>query len=197
MSPATAAQRVVRAFTLAAGWGLVALSFLIVVEVLGRKFFSFSVQGADELGGYALAFATSIGFSHALVDRAHIRIDLLQKRLPAPAQALLNAAAFLLLMGFAGLLAWRAVAVFLESIRLNAHAQTPLGTPLAVPQAVWAAGILVFAGLAVGAVIGVLGHIARGRFDAAARDYASASEQSEIDAEIAAARERTDSGGHA
>ena len=65
----------------AAGWTLLALAILVTFETIVRKFFGFSIQGADEIGGYVLAISSSIGFCYALVMRAHIRIDLLLSRL--------------------------------------------------------------------------------------------------------------------
>ncbi len=41
----------------------VALSVVVTVETLVRKIFNFSLQGADELGGYALAFGATIAFT--------------------------------------------------------------------------------------------------------------------------------------
>ena len=37
------------------GYIMLALAAVVTVETLGRKLFNFSLQGADELGGYALA----------------------------------------------------------------------------------------------------------------------------------------------
>src|SRR3546814_2022259 len=64
------------------GYMMLALSIVVTVETIGRKLFDFSLQGADELGGYALAVGSSIGFSAALIERAHIRVDLFHGLLP-------------------------------------------------------------------------------------------------------------------
>ena len=50
----------------------VALSLVVAVETLVRKVFNFSLQGADELGGYALAFGATIAFSLALMGKSHM-----------------------------------------------------------------------------------------------------------------------------
>src|SRR3546814_4708567 len=72
------------------GYMMLALSIVVTVETIGRKLFDFSLQGADELGGYALAVGSSIGFSAALIERAHIRVDLFHGLLPRPLRILLN-----------------------------------------------------------------------------------------------------------
>jgi hypothetical protein len=46
-----------------------------------------SLQGADELGGYALAVGSTIAFSLALMGRNHIRVDVFHERCRAPAGA--------------------------------------------------------------------------------------------------------------
>ncbi|WP_172720988.1 TRAP transporter small permease subunit [Pseudooceanicola lipolyticus] len=128
-----------------AGWGLVLLSVLIGVEVVARKLLGFSIQGADEIGGYTLAAVSSIGFIVALVNRAHVRIDLAVKRLPLGAQAWLNILALGTFGLMAGIFAWRALAVVQESLAMGAHAPTPLQTPLVLPQALWAAAYVTLA----------------------------------------------------
>ena len=70
-------ERVVGILSAVFGWMFLALSVLVAAETLSRKLFNFSFQGADELGGYALAVGSSLAFTVALVERAHIRIDLL------------------------------------------------------------------------------------------------------------------------
>ncbi len=56
---------------------------MVAVETVVRKVFNFSLQGADELGGYALAVGATIAFSLALLGRTHIRVDVFHDRLPA------------------------------------------------------------------------------------------------------------------
>ncbi len=70
---------------LAAGWWLIVLSAFTCVEMVARKFFRFSLQGVDEVGGYTLAVISALGFSYTLITRGHTRIDFLLTRLPAGA----------------------------------------------------------------------------------------------------------------
>ena len=48
---------------------------LVTVETIVRKLFNVSLQGVDELGGYALAIGSTISFSLAVLGRNHIRVD--------------------------------------------------------------------------------------------------------------------------
>lgn len=131
------------------GYLFLALAFLVTTETLLRKLFNVSMQGADELGGYALAVGSSLAFSVALVERSHIRIDLLHQYLPGPLQALLNWLAVVSIAAFGGLLAWVGYGIISETLVFGSTAPTPWATPLIYPQGLWYATLLVFALLAV------------------------------------------------
>jgi TRAP-type C4-dicarboxylate transport system permease small subunit len=131
-------------FATITGYILLALAVLVTVETLGRKLFNFSLQGVDELGGYALAVGSALAFTTALVERAHIRIELFHLRLPLPLQIALNWLSVTLLAAFGGLLAWVCFTILWDSFEYNSTAPTPWATPLVYPQSLWYAGILLF-----------------------------------------------------
>ena len=127
------------------GYILLALAVLVAAETLGRKLFSFSLQGVDELGGYALAVGSSLAFTTALIERAHIRIELFHVKLPTPLQMALNWSAVTSIAAFGGLLAWVCFTILRDSLDYNSTAATPWATPLIYPQSLWYAGIVIFA----------------------------------------------------
>ncbi|MFM1991061.1 MAG: TRAP-type transport system, small permease component [Pseudomonadota bacterium] len=135
----------VRLFTLASGWWLIALSVATCVEMVVRKLFGFSLQGVDEVGAYTLAVISALGFPYALLMRGHTRVDFLLSRLPAWLQATLNTLAMVSLAAVAVFAAWRAWAVLAESIEFDSHSTSPLQTPLWLPQSLWFCGWLLFA----------------------------------------------------
>ena len=138
------ASRVVNGIVLLAGWALLALSVAIALEILLRKFLNMSLQGVDEIGGYVLALASTVGFTYAMAMHRHICVDLLVKRLSARGRLLAASLAHLLLATFAGTLAWRAALVLRDSWDLKAIAPTPLKTPLMIPQSVWCLALVIF-----------------------------------------------------
>lgn len=140
-----------RAFAILGGWWLLALSFLTVFEILARKFFGFSLQGVDEIGAYTLAIFSTFAFAWALVTKAHTRVDFMIGKLPEWPRAVLNAAAYVLLAAFAIYAAWRGWHVLEESLEFQARANSPLQTPLWIPQSAWLAGLAMFA-IAAGAM---------------------------------------------
>jgi TRAP-type C4-dicarboxylate transport system permease small subunit len=132
-----------------AGAALVLLAIFVCVDIVARRFFGFSLQGSDELGGYVLALVGAMGFAYVLAERAFTRIDLALVRFPLRLRAALNALAYVSLAGFALFMAWFALGEFRETLLFQTISTTPLQTPLWIPQSLWLAGIGLFAFAAV------------------------------------------------
>ena len=121
-----------------------AAAFMIAVDVLSRKLFDVPLGASSEVSGYVLAIGTSWALALALLDRAHVRIDSLYAVLPVRLCALLDMLALVSFMIFAGFTTWQGGKVLLNSIQVDAHSLTPLGTLLAIPQTLWVAGFVLF-----------------------------------------------------
>src|SRR5690606_14836588 len=106
--------------------------------------FGVSVGGADELSSYALAITCAWGFAYTLLGRAHIRIDALHERLGRPWQALLDVLGLVALGLLAGGLWYYGWTVLETTLRRGSIANTPLQTPLWIPQTLWYAGLCMF-----------------------------------------------------
>jgi TRAP-type C4-dicarboxylate transport system permease small subunit len=167
------------------GLVFVVLSFAVAIEVTLRKVLNVSLQGVDELGGYALAVGSALAFSLALVARAHIRIDIVHERLPRALRIPMNLVSVASLAATAAALcalAWFALA---DSISMNSTAQTPWATPLRWPQSVWFGALAVFAAVAIGSALRALGLALAGRGDAVDRDFGPRGTREELQEEIA------------
>lgn len=138
-----------RLLAIAGGWWLLLLSFATVGEILARKFMGRSFQGIDEVGGYTTAVFSALAFSWALVTKSHTRVDFLLGRMPGFLRAVLNAAAYASLAALAVFGAWRGWHVLEESLEFQSRANSPLGTPLWIPQSLWLAGMVAFAAACV------------------------------------------------
>jgi TRAP-type C4-dicarboxylate transport system permease small subunit len=132
------------AMGIVAGWGFVLCAFFIAAEVLARTFLRVSTGSTVEISGYMLAFGLSWGLAHALAQRGHVRIDILINRLPRPARVPLHLLSLTLLAAFVGFVAKGAWDLVDESLLFNATDISALRTPLAIPQGLWAAGLIVF-----------------------------------------------------
>lgn len=138
----------VRWMQIVMGWGLVALCVATTYEIIVRKLFGTSIQGLNEIGAYMLAISSTWGFSIALLQRAHSRVDFLFPRFPTPMQTALNLVAAVTLAALAIFSAWQGWSVLSDTLKWDAHAATPLQTPLWIPQSLWLAGLVIFAGIA-------------------------------------------------
>ncbi len=127
------------------GVALVGLSLFIALETVLRKLVAFSFEGADELGGYVLAVGACLSFVVALVDRAHIRIDVLHARLPARLQALSDWLAMLSMAALGLFLVWVSRDTIADTLSYGSTAPTPWATPLIWPQALWFGALCLFA----------------------------------------------------
>ena len=162
----------------------VALSVVVSVETLSRKLFNFSIQGADELGGYALAAGSVIAFSLALVGRNHIRVDVFHDHFSERGQAVLNLLAYVLLAIFAVLMAWVSLKVVTDTLAYRSTAPTPWQTPLIWPQSIWYAGLLVFAIVTVAAALRAAWLFATGRIDRLNHQFPPKSAKEEVKEEL-------------
>lgn len=132
-------------FALLSGAAIAVLAAAIVVDVLARRLFDFSLQGTDEYGGYVLAMIASLGLSQALLQRGHTRVDILVPLLGPRLQAAVNLIALATLLVYALFIAGYAFATWQETIEFDSRANSPLQTPLWAPQMIWVIGTWTFA----------------------------------------------------
>jgi len=137
----------VRWMQIACGWALMAICFATLYDIVARRLFGHSVQGVTELGAYLLAIVSAFGFSSALLQKAHSRVDFLFPRMPPFMVSVLNLAAAVLLFGLAAISVWQGWHVLDESLLFDSRASTPLQTPMWIPQGLWFIGLAVFAGV--------------------------------------------------
>ncbi len=127
------------------GGGMILIcSLLIVLEVFLRKLANYSIHGIDEYAGYALSISVAISLPYTLLKRAHIRVDAFYNILSNRLSSILDWLAIFSLAGFSIFLAYSSYDVFSSSLRFEATSNTPLSTPLWMPQLLWFIGFLVF-----------------------------------------------------
>lgn len=138
-------ERIAVLLALLAGAAVTLLAILIALDIIGRDFFGFSIQGTDELGGYVLAFVGSLGMALTLLRRGHPRIDLFFRFFPRKVSDALHVLAQIGIACLALFMTWHAGMELQTTLRFGAITNTPLQTPLWVPQAIWVAGTAFFA----------------------------------------------------
>jgi TRAP-type C4-dicarboxylate transport system permease small subunit len=181
------AAGVSRAGALVGGAMLLAAAVTICIDIFLRYAFARTVGGADELAGYALAIAGAWGLSMALLSRSHIRIDTVYVRVKSRAvRAALDVLSVAAFAVFAALVAWHGWGVLRLSYESGSRSQSALETPLAIPQAVWLAGLAFFVAVALLLLARALVAWARGDLDGLFRLIGSKSATVEAKEEIAA-----------
>jgi len=162
----------------------IGLAVVVTVETIARKLFNVSLQGADELGGYALAVGSTIAFSLALMGRNHIRVDVFHEMMPRRVQAVMNWISIVSLAAFGLFIAWVAFKVIGDTMQYRSTAQTPWATPLIIPQGVWYAGLVIFALVATGYALRATALLFGGRIDTLNHDFHPKSAKEELKEEL-------------
>lgn len=142
---------------------------LIAIEVVLRKVFVVSMGGADELSTYALAICCSWSFGFALFRKAHIRIDLLYLHFPRAVRHSLDIISLLSFAIYTVLLSYFGFIVFRTSWIRESVANTPLATPLWIPQGLWLLGILLFTLCILSLFVGTVYYLLRSDFSQASK----------------------------
>ena len=130
--------------SLICGYFLLGLCFLIFAEVIGRKFFSFSFQGIDEIGGYLVAISGSFAFGFGVLEKAHTRIDIALTKFPINLRNFFNVTAYLAIFLVSAFLARYSFVTLSESILFKSISATPLEVPIRYPQFFWFVGLSIF-----------------------------------------------------
>jgi TRAP-type C4-dicarboxylate transport system permease small subunit len=136
------AESLSRGAVLVGGGLTLAAVFLIGFDVFARKFFGFTVGGADELSGYVFAISTSWALAFVALQRGNVRVDFLYELLPPRIAAFLDWLSLAALAVFMVFLTWHASSVAQTSWERSAAANTPLATPLWLPQGLWVLGLV-------------------------------------------------------
>ncbi|MGR3343875.1 MAG: TRAP transporter small permease subunit [Paracoccaceae bacterium] len=166
------------------GASLIGLSFFVSLETIMRKVFNFSFQGADELGGYTLAIGSSLAFVVALVDRAHIRIDVLHSHFPKRLQAVMDwlSVVSIAILGIFVIYVGRIV--IFDTWSYGSTAATPWATPLIIPQAAWYAALCIFALCAIIMAVRATRLLLAGRLDEVSEEFHPKGVQEELEEEM-------------
>ncbi|TKW65931.1 MAG: TRAP transporter small permease [Paracoccus denitrificans] len=140
-----ALRRANQAIALILGTALLLTVGFILTDVLLRGFSLGSLGGSDEISGYVMAAVASWGLAYALIQRAHVRIDVIRHRLAAPGRAAMDIFAMVVTNATVLLIAYQCWPVLQKTLERGSRANTALETPLWIPQGIWFAGWLWFA----------------------------------------------------
>jgi TRAP-type C4-dicarboxylate transport system permease small subunit len=144
----------------------------------------------DELGGYAVAVAAPLTFLVAAVDQAHIRINVLQARMPQRVRAALNVVATVSLALLALFLLYFTFRTVEDTLAYRSIAQTPWATPLIIPQSVWLVAMGTFAVGMLAIAASAVRFLFAGDWQVLDRRFGPGTAEDELEAELADLRAR-------
>lgn len=121
------------------------IALLVCGDVITRNLFNMIVFHSYELANYLFAIAVALSFAFALIERSHIRIEVLYALFPTPLRRVLDVVALLSVAATAGLFAWKGWLLAIGNIARGSKSNSALGLQVGWPQAAWAVGLTVFA----------------------------------------------------
>ena len=121
---------------------LVVMLVLIAIDIVTRSFFNFSAEVSDEVGGYMLVVISFVSLSACQVNGSFHQVEFVQARLSPRWRSISQLIFGLLSLAACGLLAWQFIRLELSSWRFGDVAPTYLATPLWLPRAAMALGML-------------------------------------------------------
>lgn len=141
----TLVRRVSALFARLGGMLIVLIAVGVSVDVVTRNLLGRTVLNSYEFSTYLFAIAISFGMSYAALGGAHIRVDVLAAKLPAPIRRGLDFLSFVSLAALGMLLTYLCVKLGWASLSRGVTSSSAIAFPLGLPQIVWAVGFAIFA----------------------------------------------------
>lgn len=185
------AAKVARIGAWVGGSLVVIAALLTVTEIVTRKVADQSLGGVSSLTGYLLACSSAWAFALTLIDRGHLRVDLIYTQLPRAVRGALDVLSLAALAAFSLVLLIQAWTVFYASYRFTSRDLTPLRIYLEYPQLVWVAGLAFFFAICLLLLIIAIRAYAIGDLHTLTRAAAPTS----ADEELEAAKAQAETGG--
>ncbi len=120
----------------AAGWVVILIILLTMVEVVTRYVFRQPLILCDEFGGYSLFAICFLGLSYCAREHGHIRITFLVERMPSKAGNWVRVGTLSLAVFYAGIASKVSWDFWVASFQRNMRSNSWLMTPLKWPQMV-------------------------------------------------------------
>jgi TRAP-type C4-dicarboxylate transport system permease small subunit len=164
-----------------AGWCYLAMTVLICFDISARRLLGFSSESTIELSGYLMAIGMSWGLAGTLLERGHVRIDVLLQRMPLAWRVVLHLLSLAAMLVSIGFFIWGAFSLALDSMTFGSTDLSIMRTPLVVPQGLWAMGFALFGLAAVALMVRGLRQCLQGDWQTLDASLMSRSYQEEAD----------------
>lgn len=133
-----------------AGWMVIIMVLLTLIEVVSRYVFNSPLLVADEFGGYLLVAVSYIGLAYTINTGGHVRLTSLIDRLPRRVSKRLRLLTLLMLLAFIVILIQASIKYVSFSFDIGQHSSSWLQVPLQIPQLALPLGFLLSGIVVVG-----------------------------------------------
>lgn len=157
-----ACQKLARVLVIMAGWCVMAIGFMVAIDVIARNLTGHNIGGVDEISGYLFAIGISWSLAEGFYARSHVRIDALYQRLPMISRSALDLVSLLALLFLAAFLIYSGWIVVSGTWARASRSASSLQIPLIIPQLVWLFGFVVFLASLLLAGLRALLHVGQG-----------------------------------
>lgn len=174
-------DKIITVLAMITGYLLLFQAVITAIEIIARKLFNFSFQGVDEIGGYVLAITATFGFGYATLMRAHTRVDFILLHLPLRIRAVIHVIAAAVMSFVSAGMFWYARKALSETIEYQSIANSPLETPIWIPQSIWLAGFALFALVSLILAVRAITLLFRGEIEILEHEQGTTTPAKEID----------------
>jgi len=165
------------------GYSFIALTIVIAGDTIFRSLRLFSIIGTGEMSAYIMAVCAGFSFTIALVNRAHIRIDLLVGRFSKQLQGILNWFA-MLLFAFSGVIILYSSYCTLSETVYYKSKSTVLAISLQYPQLLWVISLSIFCLISLVLFAQASFYLVKGDLKALNKHFHPKAVQEELDEEL-------------
>ena len=137
---------------------LAGIAVLMLAQAIGREF-GILIRGSDDITAWLCAASAFLALGHTFRHGELVRVGLFVDRLKGGARRAAEVWALLVALVVVGYMAYAVVKFVYESWKFNEVAQGLIQIPIWIPQAAFAAGVLIF----LVAVLDELAAVLRGR----------------------------------
>lgn len=122
----------------------IALTVLIVTEIIARSFFNVSTMIADEYSGYFYLASIFLGLGYTFKEDGHIRINILTVRLPKKIGRYIDIFAGTITLALILFILYFSVKMVIESYKYDMVSETVSETPIYLTQLALPIGLFMF-----------------------------------------------------
>ncbi len=122
----------------------IALTILIVTEIVSRSFFNVSTMIAGEYSGYFYLASVFFGLGYTFKEDGHIRITILTSKLPTKGKKAIDIFAGTITLALLLFILYYTIKMVIESYRFDMVSETVSETPIYLTQLALPVGLLMF-----------------------------------------------------